>query len=110
MGRGLLARFLDALQGQPLQLFHNYSFAVIRQLGSSAECAASYLRWLEARGERGLLAAAEALEALSSSAKALQFRVARAVTHKKPWDPGPSLAAMAESWDTALGLVVARYG
>ena len=103
-------RDLDRLKEEPLEMFHDYSFAVIRQLGSSAECAASYLRWLEARGEAGLLPAAEALEALSSSAKALQFRVARAVTHKKPWDPAPALAAMAESWDTAKGLVVSRHG
>lgn len=104
------ARDLEWLKQESLETFHQYSFASIRQLGSSAECAASYLRWLGANGEVGLEPAAAALDALSSSAKMLQFRVARTVSTKKPWDPAPSLASMAENWDAALGLLVARHG
>lgn len=103
-------RDLDWMKTQSLEMFHQYSFALIRQLGSSAECSASYLRWLGQHGESGLELAALAMDALSSGAKTLQFRVARAVSGKRPWDPNPSLTAMAENWDSAMGLLLSRYG
>lgn len=104
-------RDLDWLRTQPPEAFHLYSFSSVRGLGSTAECAASYLKWLFAGGaaEAEGLRAAAALEAISSGAKALQFRLARAARPgSKPWDPGPSLEALAASWDEALAVLRAR--
>jgi hypothetical protein len=57
--------------------FHDYAFGVFRQLGANFQLLAGHLGWLEARGITGLRAAMEAAAAISSGAKALQFKVAR---------------------------------
>jgi hypothetical protein len=101
------ARDLAWLREQPLEWFHRYSFVSIRQLGAACECAAAYVRWL---GVEGTEASAEAFEGVSSSAKALQFRLARAVSTRKPWDPQPSLQSMAEAWDAAIEPLASRFG
>jgi hypothetical protein len=107
------ARDLAWLQTQPPAMFHLYSFASVRGLGSSAECLASYVRWLFAGdgAEPETLKAAAAFEAVSGGAKALQFRLARAARPgSKPWDPGPSLESLAASWDEALAVLRGRMG
>ena len=75
--------------------FHSYAFATLRQCGAAFELAGAYLRWLEARGESGLERAAEGCELIATTAKALQFKTARAVSTREPLDAAPMLEKMA---------------
>jgi hypothetical protein len=110
--RRYAARFpgdLAWLGGEPLSFFHNYAFATLRQCGAAFELAGAYLRWLEARGESGLERAAEGCQVIATTAKALQFKTARAVNTRKPLDPAPMLDTMAAAWDETMTTLTARY-
>jgi len=97
---------LEWLAGATLPQFHQYAFAGLRQCGASFEFAGLYLRWLEAQGASGLTHSADAFLQLADSAKALQFKTARFVNTRKPFDPGDTLAGMARAWDSGMnGLV-----
>jgi uncharacterized protein DUF1839 len=92
------ARFgadLEALIGQPLERFHLYAFATLRQFGSCFDLAADFLRWLD----RG--AAAEHCAEIAGAAKTLQFRLAR----KKLFDFGPIFDSLEKSWQDAMDLL-----
>jgi len=98
-------RDVDALRTQPAQAFHAYAFATLRQLGANFECAAAFTRWLG-----GPAAAATApFEQIASTAKAMQFRLAR-VTSGKPYDGTAALATMATAWDEGMRLLSAMAG
>ena len=105
------ARFqadLDALLQQSLDVFHQYSFATLRQYGACYELAARYLQWLEDQGERGLAELTQAFLDLSEGAKSLQFQLARAMARRKPLDLS-ALDAMAATWDTGVSGLRSRY-
>ena len=97
------------LSGESLALFHNYAFATLRQCGAAFELGGAYLRWLEARGEGGLGRAAESCALIATTAKALQFKTARAVNTRKPLDAAPMLDAMAQAWEETMTTLDARY-
>lgn len=101
---------LEALVGQPPEAFHNYAFTTLRQCGSCFELCASYLRWLETRGEPGLGPLAAEFEAISNAAKALQLKAARAVLVKRPIEVDATLASMTRAWNSAVEQLKARYG
>jgi hypothetical protein len=101
---------LEWLAGQPLTQFHAYAFATLRQCGAAFELGAAYLRWLEATGEDGLERAAVACDTIATSAKALQFKTARAVATGRPFDPGPAIEVMAAAWDETMHELTERYG
>jgi hypothetical protein len=110
--RRYAARFpcdLQWLADEPLSNFHNYSFATLRQCGAAFGLANAYLRWLEARGESGLEEAAERCQLIATTAKALQFKTARAVTTHRPLDAAPMLETMATAWDETMAELTARY-
>jgi hypothetical protein len=102
-------RDLEALVGQPPEAFHNYAFTTLRQCGSCFELCASYMSWLEARGETGLGPLAAEFEAISNAAKALQLKAARAVLVKRPIEVEATLASMTRAWDSAVEQLKARY-
>ena len=104
------ARDLEWLADEPLSCFHNYAFATLRQCGAAFELAGAYLRWLEAGGECGLERAAEGCELIATTAKALQFKTARAVNTRRPLDAAPMLEKMAGAWDETMTALTARYG
>jgi Domain of unknown function (DUF1839) len=89
------------LINEPIATFHQYSFATLRQFGSCYELAGTYLKWLQGQGVAGLEAAIENVMSLSTSAKALQFQLARAMARKKPIDFTP-VDQMAERWTQAM--------
>jgi hypothetical protein len=105
-----IGRDLVWLREQPLSGFHAWSFATLRQLGADAECAASFLRWLDLSGEGGHEPAAARREGIAGAAKGLEFKLARFASTGKPFDPGPSLEELAASWATAMEHLVARHG
>ena len=89
--RRYAARFerdLEWLADEPLSCFHDYAFATLRQCGAAFELAGAYLRWLEAGGECGLERATEGCELIATTAKALQFKTARAVSTRRSFDAG----------------------
>lgn len=91
---------LQWLMQEPLEIFHLYSFATLRQFGASYECAAVYLKWLRDHGVEGLQTAEEGFAELSTSARTIQFYLARAMSRKKPIDLSV-IDKMAEIWTTA---------
>jgi hypothetical protein len=107
------ARFptdVDALAGEPLVQFHRYAFATLRQCGAAFELAGAYLRWLRANGEQGLERMAAGCDLISTTAKALQFKTARRVSAKRPFDSSAMLATMASAWHETTTDLKARYG
>jgi hypothetical protein len=107
--RERFARDLEWLKAEDLALFHAYAFATIRQFGACFELAATYLRWLEAQGEGGVAEAAADFDAISSTAKTLQFKTARAVNLKKPVDFAPLIDALEQRWESGMRRLDDRF-
>ena len=103
-----LAADLAWVAAESLDTFHKYSFATLRQFGACYELAATYLRWLTARGAGNLEGPAAAFAALSAGAKTFQFHLARAVGRKKPLDLAP-LDEMAARWQAATDEMLATF-
>ena len=100
---------LEWLMGEPIDTFHAYSFATLRQYGACFELCETYLRWLAARGEEDLEGPTEAFRAISATAKAFQFQLARAMARKRelPLEPIDRMGAL---WTRGLEPLVERYG
>jgi hypothetical protein len=107
--RERFARDLPWLTGEKPELFHQYAFATLRQLGPCAELAATYLRWLAERGEAGLEPSASHWDTISATAKAMQLKLARAAAGRSV-DFEPLLDVLEQSWRDAMLPLVARYG
>lgn len=103
-----LAAELDWLTNAPLEAFHQYSFATLRQFGASYECAATYLRWLQAHEIAGLEESIAAFSDLSTSAKSMQFNLARAMSRKKPLNLS-TLDELAGRWVAAVEPLKSRF-
>ncbi len=111
---------MEGLSREGLDSFHRYAFATLRQVGAACEISADYLDWISqqggantgdttpARGTTPANGAASDLRAVSTSAKALQFKIARAVNLKK--QPDASLIqTMASSWESAMQKLKQQY-
>ena len=106
--RARLEKDLDWLLQGDLELFHQYSFANLRQYGACFELAHTYLQWLAAHGEAALEAQIEAFRAISEAAKVFQFQLARAMSKRKAPDLSP-IESMGERWQHAMRGLKARY-
>lgn len=91
----------------PIERFHAYSFATLRQYGACFELAETYLRWLAANGVDGVDEPAAALHDIAETAKAFQFQLARSMARKKPLDLAP-IDAMGARWAAAMDALKAR--
>jgi len=98
---------LSWLMSEPLEMFHRYSFATLRQYGACFELVETYLRWLTAQGRFSLDEPADAFRSISSTAKAFQFQLARAMARQRTLSLDP-IDHMASQWDRGMGLVLAR--
>jgi hypothetical protein len=111
--RERFTRDLAWLGDEPMETFHQYAFATLRQCGACAEMAATFLRWLAGQhvtaGPAALTTAADAFQTIATGAKTLQFKVARSVNTKKPFDSAPMFDAMERAWDTAMTQLTAVY-
>jgi hypothetical protein len=99
---------LPWLATQPIETFHQYSFATLRQFGACYELTGTYLRWLTHHGVPGLEDAIEQFDGLSNGAKTMQFQLARALARKRQLDLTP-VDQMAAMWRTATGDLKARF-
>jgi hypothetical protein len=97
----LVADLPRLLAGDP-QDYHEYAFVTVRMVGAAFELLADHLDWV--LGEEGGEAAG-ALRRIVDGSKVVSFRLAR----RRPFDPEPALASLAEAWDegiAALGRVL----
>lgn len=108
--RAQIARDLEWLKQEPLETFHLYAFATVRQAGACFALTASYLRWLEAHGELGLEPAATAFDTISTTAKTVQFKLARVANLKRDVDVTPLLETMERAWDEGMSRLVDHFG
>ena len=92
---------LHWLTNEPIETFHQYSFATLRQFGACFELAATYLRWLQTQNVSQLERPIAGFFELSTTAKTMQFQLARAMARKKPLDLA-ILDQMATTWETAI--------
>jgi hypothetical protein len=93
-----------------LPAYHAYCFAAIRQLGSSAELAASYLRWLAGGTSGPALDAAEAFASIALTAKSLVLKLARVAEYRRPRDLDGSFVEMASAWDRGMEALAILFG
>jgi hypothetical protein len=107
--RARLASDLEWLASQGDAAFHPYAFATCRQCGGTAEVAADFVAWLDARDGGGLAPASAAFRRVAESAKGLQFALARAARGRHV-DFDAAFDDMEHAWDTALETMVRRYG
>lgn len=96
------------LMSEPLETFHLYSFATLRQFGACYELSANYFKWLQFQGIGRLDEPIEDFTALSLAAKTFQFQLARAVARKRPIDLAP-LTQMADHWLHAMDVLQNRF-
>lgn len=101
---------LSWMQREGLAAYHAWAFATLRQLGAAFELGALYVRWLADHGEAEVLEAAVAFDSISTAAKALILKTARAVSGKKSLDVGALLGDGEQAWETGMRLLVKRYG
>ena len=66
-----------------------------------------YLRWLSAAGEGDFALASDDFEGISTAAKALILKGARAVSTKRPAEFAPTLVEMAAAWDRGVSRLTA---
>jgi hypothetical protein len=98
---------LDWLLGSPIDVFHQYSFATLRQFGSCYELTASYFRWLDSQGVGEVEGLISAYANLATSAKTVQFHLARAMARKKKIEL-TAIDEMAATWNAATEMFLAR--
>lgn len=108
--RAKLERDIAWLREEPIGTFHGYAFATARQLGSCFELTGSYLRWLEQHGVEGQGAAALACDAIATTAKTLQFKLARVVTYRKDANLAELFDRLEASWETVMAELVRHHG
>lgn len=90
------------LREQTLEMFHQYSFATLRQLGACSELAGTYLQWLVDQGATEFHPLVEEFGGLSSAAKTMQFKLARVVGRKRDMDLTPILDDMEGRWTRGM--------
>lgn len=106
--RPRFAQDLEWLKGESMPSFHLYAFATLRQLGANFELCSSHLRWLSEAGLGDFEPAAVAFDTVSSTSKALLFKLARAVNTKKFGDYAPMVDALEAAWAGGMAQLGAR--
>jgi hypothetical protein len=107
--RDRFAHDVKWLRTEPIETFHQYSFATLRQYGACFELVETYLSWLAAHGEPDLTDSTQAFRDISATAKTFQFQLARAMARRHELSLEP-LARMAELWEMGVGPLAERYG
>ena len=101
-------RDLEWLRQEPIETFHGYSFATLRQYGACFELVETYLAWLKSNGENDLSESIDAFKQISETAKVFQFKLARSLARKKDLDLSP-IDDMGALWQNGCESVKSRY-
>lgn len=99
---------LEWLREQPIESFHDYAFATLRQLGACYELVQTYLGWLQEQGETDLEQAIACFGEISGLAKIIQLKLARSLMRNKPLSL-ESVDQMAELWQQAMSQLKQKY-
>lgn len=106
--RNRFAEDLEWLKDEPIETFHQYSFATLRQYGACFELVETYLRWLAEGGEADLEGSIEAFHEISTAAKSYQFQLARSMARRKELPLAP-IDHMGALWTSGVEPLVERY-
>lgn len=106
--RTRFASDMEWLAREDMSVFYKYAFATLRQCGACAEMASTFLTWLSSHGGEPTAAAAH-LAGIATDAKAMQFKIARMMSTRKPADVAPLLDQMEAGWEMAMSDLMARY-
>lgn len=98
----------EALAQRAPDYFHTYAFNTLRQLGANFELLGSHLEWLGENGKEGLAEAVDGAGRIAQGAKAMQFKLARAMARQRFDGLETSLEPMAEAYDTLMRALDAR--
>ena len=104
-----LAGDLAWLRDAPLESFHQYAFATVRQAGACFGLTTAFLQWLDANGAPGLREAAVAFDRLSVGAKTVQFKLARMVRLRRDVEVAADIADMVGAWDQGMSRLTDRF-
>ena len=99
---------LEWLRQEPIETFHSYSFATLRQYGACFELAQTYLCWLRDKGITDLDNSIAAYKEISETAKVFQFKLARALARGKELDLGP-IDHMRQLWQDGIDPLTRKY-
>lgn len=108
--RARISADLALLREAPFSAFHQYAFATVRQLGACYGLLGAHLRWLEQAGGGGLHRAAAGCEEIETSAKVLEFTLARAVATGRSAGVAPLLERLERAWDEVMAELVRIHG
>ena len=92
---------LPGMLGRDADEYHLYAFATLRQCGAAWEAASSFLGWL-AQFHPHLAGSQEQFGLLAVDSKTMLFKLARAATRARSFDPAPDVEVMASRWDAAM--------
>ncbi|MGZ2410616.1 uncharacterized protein DUF1839 [Sphingomonas sp. F9_3S_D5_B_2] len=87
-----LSADLPGLLAGDAEAFHAYAFATVRMAGSAFDLLRAHVSWLIGDDE------ARSLEPIVEGCQVMSFRLAR----RRPFDPAPTISAMAEAWTAAM--------
>ncbi len=106
-----ISRHIEQWVVRDVATYHAYSFASVRQLGSSFELLADYVRWLDGTPGGPAERAAHSFRSIATVAKMLILKLARAANSKRLPDLSGNFDELAASWDegmTQLDLLLFR--
>lgn len=92
----------EKLLAAPPAFFHKYTFNVLRQLGANHELLCAHLSWLQDQGIDGLERAIAKAAEISSTAKAMQFQLARSAARRSFGNYDVTLDRMIEAYNVAF--------
>jgi len=101
---------VEMVSARPFDFFHLYAFNTLRQLGANFELFSAYLDWLAGQGRMELCEGAELARKISSTAKMMQFKLARAVMRKKFQGLEDGLTPAVDAWENLMMLLDRHYG
>ena len=90
--------------------FHQYAFATVRQLGACFGLLAAHLRWLDGLAGGNLDRAATGCEEIETTAKVLEFTLARAVAAGRLAGVAPLLERLERAWADVMAELVRTHG
>lgn len=93
---------LDQLLARPETYFHLYAFNTLRQAGANYELLASHLNWLGRKSRHDFQPAISCALQLSTSAKTLQFQLARAMARRKTQGLPEMISPMIDAYDQLM--------
>ena len=101
---------LDELMQRPEGYFHIYAFNTLRQFGANYDLLAAHLEWLQRGAGAALQEGITAAQFISTSAKAMQFQLARAMARRRFEGLAGLITPVAEHYQILMAKLDAYVG